>query len=158
MKKDCIHFGLARWQVWGALLLSGMSCGVLAADDKASLIEPGLWEVVSQPRFPNAPIPVSPKNDMVCLTADDIAAGRIPVRLAPHCQIQGGVAKGKEIEFKVDCGGIPAAAKITANERTFSGQGEMQVVDGKEGEGRVTFYFNYSGRRLSDCLQDSSAK
>lgn len=124
----------------------------LWADEPPKSLEPGLWEVVTRPEFPNTPIPPAPKTDRYCLSVSDMAAGLIPVRTAPACKVLGGTYKGQQLELNIECSDIPkASGKLDLADKTFTGRAELLVVPGQDGVGRVAFYYNYTGRWVSAC-------
>jgi len=137
-------------------------CGGISAAYAAEAeltLEAGLWEVVTRPEFPNTPFPAGPKTDQFCLTASDIAAWLVPLRTAPGCKVSGGVQKDKQIELKIACPEIPqASGKLQPAGKTLTGRAELVAVPGQDGVGRVVFYYNHSGHRVSDCPpQDEKA-
>ncbi|MBS4096567.1 MAG: DUF3617 family protein [Sulfuricella sp.] len=132
-------------------LLGGVAAPV-GAGEPEQVLEPGLWEVVTRPTFPGVPAHPLPKTDRFCLTSSDIAAGLIPVRMAPACKVLGGTYKGNQLELKIECADMPqASGKLELAGKTFTGRVETVAVPGQEGVGRVAFYYNHSGNWFSAC-------
>ncbi|MFA7240916.1 MAG: DUF3617 family protein [Sulfuricellaceae bacterium] len=158
LKKTMSFYPAVKASLKIAILIS-LGCGVSAswAAEAEPGLEAGQWEVLTRPEFPNTPFPPRPKTDQFCLTASDIAAGLIPLRTAPGCKVVGGVYKGRQLEFNITCSELPqGTGKLQPAGKTFTGRAELVVVPGQDGVGRVVFYYNYSGNRLSDCPQQDN--
>jgi hypothetical protein len=116
----------------------------------------GWWEITTRPEFPGVPMIPVPKIDKLCLAAEDIATGRIPLRSAPGCTVQGGKWQEKRLQLNIVCRDAPADAQITgtldANEKSLAGEITIVSQPSQEGPAAARFTYRHTGKWLAaDC-------
>lgn len=126
------------------------------ADKQAQPLAPGLWEITTRPEFPGIPMIPAPKIDRLCLTAEDISAGRIQLRSAPGCNVQGGKWQDARLQLDIVCSDAPAEARITgmldAGEKTLAGEIALVHQPSQEGAAAGRFTYRHNGKWVAaDC-------
>jgi hypothetical protein len=144
-----------------ALIAALLACACLAPaqaaeGDTVQSLANGGWEITTRPEFPGVPMIPVPKTDKLCLSAEDIAAGRIPLRSAPGCNVQGGKWQGKRLQLNIVCSDAPADAQITgtldANEKSLAGEITIVSQPSQEGPAAARFTYRHNGKWLAaDC-------
>lgn len=127
-----------------------------AADKQALPLAPGLWEITTRPDFPGIPIVPAPKTDRQCLTAEDISAGRVQLRSAPGCNVQGGKWQDNRLQLDIACSDAPAEARIAgmidAGEKTLAGEITLVHQPSQEGAAAGRFTYRHNGKWVAaDC-------
>ncbi len=117
-------------------------------------LEPGLWQVNTRPEMVGGQMMVLPRNTRMCVTSEDVQAGRIPVVSMPACQVQeGGTWEGNKLTLKLACRGLPEQAQqrgtIQAQGTSFQGQVEVILAPDKEGMERSHMVYHQVGTRVA---------
>lgn len=117
-------------------------------------MEPGLWQVNTRPEMLGGQMMVLPRNTRICVTSEDVQAGRIPVVSMPACQVQeGGAWEGNKLTLKLACRGLPEQAQhrgtIQAQGTSFQGQVEVILAPDKEGMERGHMVYHQMGTRVA---------
>jgi hypothetical protein len=143
------------------LIAALLACACLvpahaAEGDITRPLAAGGWEITTRPEFPGVPMIPVPRIDKLCLAAEDIATGRIPLRSAPGCTVQGGKWREKRLQLDIVCSDAPANAQITgtldANEKSLTGEIAIVSQPSQEGAAAARFTYRHSGKWLAaDC-------
>lgn len=114
------------------------------------LLDPGVWRVNTRPEMVGGQMMVLPRDTQLCVTSEDIQAGRIPVISMPACKVQeGGVWTGNQLDLKLACAGLPEQARVSgvlqANGKSFQGRVEVILEPSKEGMDRGHLVYHQMG-------------
>lgn len=115
----------------------------------------GLWLVVTRPEM-QGPLPPFPRTTRLCLSADDISAGRVSVPSMPVCRVLGGVWSGAQLALELTCPGLPEHAQVVgelqASGVLFTGKVTIVSQPDQVGAARGEFSYQQMGRWLAaDC-------
>lgn len=127
-----------------------------AAPAAAPALEPGLWQIQSRPDIRGGQMMALPRSQRVCLRAQDIETGRIPLLLMPACQVQpGGRWEGTQLTLKISCNGLPEQAQysgsLQAQGKSVQGQIEVILAPAQEGVERGHFIYHQMGQWVGPC-------
>lgn len=137
-----------------AMAASGHSQTIAGSDtssaQRKAVMEPGLWQVNTRPEMRGGQMMVLPRNARICITDEDVNAGRIPLVSMPACQVQeGGVWEGEQLTLKMECKGLPKQSQyggtLKAQAKAFQGQIDVVLVPDKDGVERGHMVYHQTG-------------
>ena len=116
----------------------------------AAPLEPGVWRGNTRPEMVGGQMMVLPRDTQLCVTSEDIQAGRIPVISMPACKVQeGGVWAGNQLNLKLACVGLPEQARVSgvlqATGKSFQGRVEVILEPAKDGMDRGHLVYHQMG-------------
>lgn len=116
---------------------------------------PGLWSVVTRPDM-QGPLPPLPRTNRLCISPEDVAAGRVAVPSMPACKVRGGLWTGTQLALELSCPGLPEQARVSGELQVsgtlFTGRVTVISQPDQEGAARGEFTYQQMGRWLaSDC-------
>ena len=119
-------------------------------------LQPGLWEVVTHPEFPSVPVEPQPRTDTLCLTAEDIAAGKLPLRSTPSCRVTGGTWLDRNLRLALVCEDdvppdVVVRGSLQAQEQSFNGKIELITPKTDEGTPSGVYSYNHSAKWLGEA-------
>jgi len=139
-----------------ALLLSVLSSPVWSGEASASQPDQppllaGYWEVVTAPNFPGIPMPMLPRTERYCITAEQIAQGTMRLMLFASCRLQGSAWQGKHLPLVIGCPELTPPPKtegeLSAAGKSFTAR--ATVVTGGD-ETPHHFHYHHTGRWLGE--------
>lgn len=139
-----------------AAVVLGSICQYIEAQPvTAPPMASGFWLVVTRPEM-QGPLPPLPRTTRLCLSPDDVLAGRVAVPSMPVCRVQGGVWSGAQLALELKCPGLPeharAVGELQASAVSFTGKVTIVSQPDQEGAARGEFSYQQMGRWLgSDC-------
>lgn len=136
-----------------AVLLS--MAPVYGQSPQTATLLPGYWEVATTPQFQGVPFIPSTKTDRFCLSAEDVEAGKIPLRTSPDCNISGGERKEGRLVLKLECAAEPhpaTSAHLDEAGKSLSGSAEIKLLNAQGEALGPRFIYRYVGKRLgAEC-------
>lgn len=129
----------------------GMLVSALAASAQAPGLVAGTWEIRSLPEFPGIPFPPSPKTTRICITAEALDSGQVPLPLLKGCEVStGGRWEGALLHLNLKCPDFPDGAQmrgaVAAGGQSLQGQIELIRQPQEQGVARGHFIYRYQGR------------
>ena len=137
------------------ICIAGLGLLVLAATAGAQTSElaAGGWEIRTMPEFPGIPFPPAPKTSRICITAEALASGLVPLPLLKGCEVaSGGRWEGALLHLKLTCPDFPDGAEmrgaVAGSGQVLQGQIELIRQPQEQGVARGHFIYRYQGRWL----------
>jgi hypothetical protein len=127
----------------------------------ADRLESGLWEITTTPDFKNIPAPLNQKIDKMCLSKQDIEAGKIDVRMSPDCHVAGGNLVDSHMKLNVSCVmEVPTETEgfLDFAGKSFSGSVNVLAIINNDRASSPHFIYHYQAKWLAKECGELAAK